>query len=164
MNSRGNRLQSHYGTYGSLAYDYGSFGCNNAGEYSGSTAQKQKKKIKCRAGVSPALVVSCALCLVIVLTALMRSSEITVLSAEVHSLRQEIEELRDEQTKLKIEHALAFSPEETEKYAREVLGMIKPGPQQIYYIELGEIPPEDDTNDHGGEEKTEYFIREYFRG
>jgi len=137
MSTKGRKdIYGYYGVYGSLAYDFRPIGNERAGEYSGNAAGKQKKKTKCRAGGSPALLISSVLCIVLLITGLLGRSQTVVLSDEVSTLKKEIAELNAQQTKLKIEHASAFLPGETEAYAIEKLGMKKPGADQIIYIEL----------------------------
>lgn len=156
---------AYYGVCGSLAYDFRPQGNENPGQYSGKTAQKQKKKTKCKAGVSPALAVSAALCTALLFSAVMAQSEIIVLSDKAHTARTEIVELLEEQARLKIEHAIAFAPAETERYATEVLGMVKPGAQQIYYIEVPESVPTDGEMEEKTEAKgLEELLRAYFPG
>ena len=144
----------YYGVYGSLAYDFRPIGNERAGEYSGHAATQQKKKIKRRAGgKSPALFVSVLLCIIMLLCGLLSRNYIVILSDEADALQEEISHLTQEQVQLKIEHAMAFSPEETERYATEKLGMKKPGAEQIYYIEIESeeaSAEEKDENSKGG--------------
>ena len=164
MQTCGNSPYGQSCVYGSLACEIPLFDEREAGEYSAVTARKQKIKRKRRAGASPALAVSCALCLIIMLSALYGSLQITVLSSEVQVLRQEIELLSDEQAKLKIEYARLYSPTETEAYAREILGMDKPGAHQIIYLDVDKPIVFDDVKEEKSQSSFVDCIRAYFSG
>ena len=161
---RGKSPYGYYGVYGSLAYDFRPIGNERAGEYSGKTAPKQKKKTKRRAGASPALFVSALLCIIMLLCGLLGRNYIVILSDEADALQNEIALLTQEQVQLKIEHAMTFSPEETERYAIENLGMKKPGAEQIYYIEIEAGEQSAEKEEESNEWDILSLIRAYLPG
>lgn len=155
----------YYGVHGSLAYDFRPNGWENAGEYSGKTEAKQKIKTKGRAGVSPALFISVALSITMLIAALMCSAELVVLSEEIYTIEKKIDELEQEQTRLKVEHGFLYSPDEIERYAIEMLGMQKPSSEQIVYINVPEpVVPVQEQNQEYSDGGVLSFIREYFPG
>lgn len=154
----------YYGVYGSLAYDFRPVGNERPGTYSGKAARKRKIKIKRRAGISPALVVSALLCLAMVIVALMCRNDLIIISEEAHQLSEEIAALAQEQKRLKIEHAMAFSPAETERYAIEELGMRKPAAHQLFYIDVPEPVSVDEPEAEAPAGDILSRVRAYFPG
>lgn len=123
-------------SYGSLAYNFQARGNENAGVY--GTVFKKKKSARSipDKGVSPAMIVGVCLCAVLVFISLMLRVSLVVISDETIALQNEINLLQEQQTSLKLRHAELYSFEETEKYAIEVLGMKKPGLNQIRYLDF----------------------------
>ena len=153
-------IYGRYGVYGSLAYDFKT--SHTFPEDAYSVISEKKKKNHRKKTKSPALLVSCILTAALLFTGVMLRSSMVVLSEEVYSLRNEVENLLEEQTKLKISHEKAFPLQETEKYAIEFLGMQKPMPYQIIYIDVDELKEE--TLISGEEKNINFFsfLREYF--
>ena len=154
-----------YGVYGSLAYDFKPIGNERPGQYSAAKAGTKPRAAKRkRTAASPAVAVGAVLCALIFSTGLLLRAETVELSHESVEMQNEIEELLDEQTFLKIRHAAAFSPEETERYATEELGMQKPGAHQIYYIDIPELVIEDGDGETHLPWKLLSMLREYLPG
>ena len=153
-------IYGRYGVYGSLAYDFKT--SYNISEDAYSVISEKKKRNHRKITKSPALLVSCILTAVLLFTGVMFRSSMVVFSEEIYSLRNEVGNLLEEQRKLKISHEKAFPLEQTEKYAIEVLGMKKPLPYQIIYIDVGEA--EDESLISNEEKNINFFsfLREYF--
>lgn len=165
MAQGGRSPYGRYGIYGSLAYDFRPIGNERAGQYSTVKAPKPRKRARKRPVRSPAFAVSAVLTAVLLFTGLMAQSSLVALSDETVSVQRELDELLGEQTKLKIEHAAAFLPAETEQYAIDVLGMRKPGADQIYYIDTDvSLSGEAESEDESFAQWLLSTISEYFPG
>ncbi len=151
-------------THGSLAYNFQPIGNEKPGLY-GMLPQKKKKQISMPArNSSPALFVGLALCAVLIFVLLILRTSLVLVSEETLRLEQRIIRLREEQTELKIRHAEVFSLDETERYAIDVLGMKKPGMDQIRYVYF---PIEKEYVQSDKENKDRDFLsllKEYFPG
>ena len=153
-------IYGRYGVYGSLAYDFKTSYKLPEDSYSVVSEKKNRdhrKKIK-----SPALIVSCVLAAALLFTGVMLRASMVVLSEEVYSLRNEVEKLLEEQTKLKISHEKAFPLLQMENYAIEILGMHKPLPYQIIYVDVGEAKEESIITREEKNINFFSFLREYF--
>ena len=86
----------------------------------------------------------------------------TEISAETVSLQAQLEELAEEERMLKITYEDIFDVNEVEEYATNVLGMTKPGQDQIATIssenEDKAVLPEGDANSSGSEENMVAFL------
>lgn len=164
MSSGSKSPYGYYGVYGSLAYDFRPVGNERAGDYSRVDKSPPKKKVRRARRTSPALITGSALCAVLLLCGLMAQSALVELSDKAVAAQQEIEGLLQEQTRLKIEHSMAFQPEETERYAIEELGMRKPTAEQICYIDT--MPPMSEADIENTELSWSLWnmIREYLPG
>lgn len=123
-------------THGSLAYNFQPLGNEYPGVYGMLPQKKKKQKTMPARNTSPALIVGIALCVVLVYLGLMMRASLVSVSEEMHLLEVRIDELYEQQTGLKLRHAEVFSLEMTEQYAVEVLGMKKPGVDQIRYVDF----------------------------
>lgn len=162
------RRKSPYGKYGVYAlpsYDFHDEGLAHSDQYSRKADVRPKKVSKKTISRSPALVISVALCVLMLFAALSLQSQLVSLSYETVEVRREIDQLLDEQTKLKIRHGMSFSLADTEQYAIDVLGMQKPSPEQIYYIDVdcdGYTESADTVK--RGDNSILSMLREYFPG
>jgi len=157
-------IYGKYGIYGSNVYDFKSTGNESPGDYCCNSGSVSNGAAPRRARPSPAFGVACALCLVLLITGLVSRSGLVDLSQETYELRNEINTLVEEQTRLKIRHEMSFSLAETERYAIDVLGMQKPGPDQISYIELEKPSSENSEQENREEFDFVSIIREIFPG
>ncbi len=151
-------------THGSLAYNFQPNGNECPGVY-GMLPQKKKKQNTMPArNTSPALFIGIALCVVLVYLSLMLRASLVSVSEEMRVLEIRINELTDQQIGLKLRHAEVFSLEETEQYAIEILGMKKPGIDQIRYVNF----PNEANNVQSDENDNEWdvlsLLKEYFSG
>lgn len=161
MLKRGNYSPS---SYGSLAYNFQPSG-NECPRLYGMLPQKKKKQISMPArNSSPALFVGLALCVIFLFTALMLRASLVLVSEETLLLESRISELREQQTDLKISHAEVFSLEETERYAVEVLGMKKPGMDQIRYLDFPIETELDQSEKENVDRDILTLLKEYFPG
>lgn len=164
MSKSGKSPYGPYGVYGSLAYDFKPIGNERAGQYSAPKAPRKQGAAKRKGAASPAIAVAAALCVLIFAAGLLLRAETVELSDKSVALQNEIDELLSQQTFLKIEHAAAFSPEETERYATEELGMQKPGAHQIYYIDIPELASEAEEQETNLPWMLLSMLREYLPG
>ena len=165
MSQRGKNPYGYYGVYGSLAYDFRPVGNERAGDYGKTDACISKKHVRRKDTVNVAFAAACTLCAALLVCGLMLRLSLTEISDRSVKLRNEIEELYDEQTRLKIEHSMCFSPEETEEYAVSELGMIKPSAHQIEYIEASDDSFSEGTEaPENGQRDILSIIKEYFPG
>ena len=163
MARRSEDIYGRFGIYGSNAYDFGVSGKDRNWEYCSAEKSVKKSVVKHELR-SLALIFGCILCAVLLGVGLISRASLIVLSNETVSLQKELEELSDSNTRLKIQHAMLFPMSETEEYAIEVLGMQKPGPDQIFDVET--------ENTFVGEADKEYInksgilsaIRAFFSG
>jgi len=134
--------------YGSLAYDFNHPELYQE-EYSRpqtpaarpQTATQTKVRTRARTaavtkqGVSPVAIIGIAVAAVLLIISI--TAQITAFSVagENVALTNQLEELEREQAKLQIAYESAFNLAEVETYATQVLGMQKPGADQIYYID-----------------------------
>ena len=149
-----------HGVYGSAAYDFKYTPFSSEDDYcvlSEKNSRDNRKKTK-----SPALFISCLLTAALLFSGLMARSSMVVAAEEIHTLQSEIETLLEEQTRLKISHEKAFPMEQTENYAIEVLGMQKPMPYQIVYIDVASPNHENFDKRDSKIENPFSFLREYF--
>lgn len=77
------------------------------------------------------IVVFSVLCAVILVASLLAQIKLTEATDENASLRKELSALRDENTRLKITYESSVSLPELEDYAKTVLGMQKPGSEEV---------------------------------
>jgi len=124
----------NYGIYGAPAYDFKPIGNENPGQYSFMAAPHQNGD-RSRRSFRPAFLVACVLCVLLLGYGLYSRNCLVEISARCFELRLAITELGDEQERLKLEHELMFSPEKTEHYAINELGMQRPAAEQICIID-----------------------------
>lgn len=84
----------------------------------------------------PAAVVGFAVSAALMVLLLLTQSQLGQMSFAISALEQKRTELEIEQEKLLIAHAKAYSLERIEAYAVEKLGMVRPNPDQIRYIDI----------------------------
>ena len=150
--------------YGSSAYNFQPLGNECPGAY--GMLPKIKKKHKRAAGrsCSPAFLVGLIMCAVLIFVSLMYRASLVRISEETVALENEISGLKEQQVKLRIRHAEVFSLEETEQYAVSVLGMQRPGADQIRYVYFPKQP--DAVVSDGEKKERDIFsrLKEYFPG
>lgn len=101
---------------------------------------------------------------------LLARAELTAIIDECTELEESIDELRDSNRRLQIEYESAFSPEEVEAYATEILGMRAPESDQIKYISVSsgdraEVLGSDRDGETFVDTVSDFFfsVAEYFR-
>jgi len=147
------------------AYDFRHFGDEGPGDYCRMQEAKANTKRKKKRLRSPAMAVASILCVVLLFAGIMSQAELVAISNETVAVQKSIDELMHEQTFLKIRHEMAFSLEETEQYAIDVLGMKKPSAQQIQTIDVSETESKD-TQQNEDDEGRDILsqLKEYFPG
>ena len=151
-------------THGSLAYNFQPIGDECPGVYGMLPQKKKKQKTMPARSTSPALFVGIALCVVLIyLSVMMRASLVSVFE-EVCFLEDRISELIGQQTVLKLRHAEVFSLEDTEIYAVEVLGMKKPGLDQIRYVDFSLECERTQMEENNSGWNILSILKEYFSG
>ena len=150
--------------YGSSAYNFQPLGNECPGAY--GMLPKRKKKHKCATGrsCSPALFVGLIMCSVLIFVSLMYRTSLVRISEETVALENKISELREQQVRLRIRHAEVFSLEETEQYALSVLGMQRPGADQIKYVYFPKQPDAAVSDNEKKEGDILSRLKEYFPG
>ena len=86
----------------------------------------------------PVAIVGFAVAAALMVLLLLTQSQLSQISFEISALEQELEELETRQEKLLISHAEAYDLQRVEEYAVNELGMIRPNPDQIYYIDTAD--------------------------
>lgn len=81
------------------------------------------------------MLLGAALGVVLLISALLGQSHMTVINDEAYALTTEIETLREEQTALRIRYETTLDLRHAEQYAADTLGMQQPGGDQIVYTE-----------------------------
>ena len=88
------------------------------------------------AAVVPVTVVGTAIAAALMVLLLLSKSQLSQMGFEISALEQELEALQSQRDKLLIEQTEAFSLERVEQYAKEVLGMVHPNPDQYRMIDI----------------------------
>ena len=151
-------------THGPLAYNFQPIGNEYPGVYGMLPQKKKKQKTMPARNTSPALFVGIALCVVLIYLSLMMRASLVSISEEARLLENKINELYEQQTGLKLRHAEVFSLEETESYAVEVLGMKKPGLDQIRYVDFPDVYEAAQTDENISGWNILSILKEYFSG
>ncbi len=98
------------------------------------TAQRNAVRTKERPGVSAFAVVGFLCIAGLLFMVLLSYVSLTELSEETVGLKEELAVLEEEETRLLLKYESAFDLNAVESYATNVLGMSKPGENQIFYI------------------------------
>lgn len=93
-----------------------------------------KTRVLPRQAISPFAIIGFACAAVLLVFTLMAKIQLTVVTDEAARLESQFEELNLAQSRLLIEHESAFNRTEIEEYATSVLGMQRPRPEQIFYL------------------------------
>jgi len=86
--------------------------------------------------VSPAAVVGFSVTAALMVLLLLTQARLSRIGFELSALEQELAVLTDTHEKLVVSYAGLYSAERVEEYAMSELGMIRPNPDQIYYIDI----------------------------
>ena len=86
--------------------------------------------------VVPITVVGTALAAAMMVLLLLSKSQLSQMGFEITALEQELAELESRRDKLLIAQTEAYSLERVEQYAKEVLGMVHPNPDQYRMIDI----------------------------
>lgn len=151
-------------THGSHAYNFKPIGNECPGVYGMLPQKKKKQKTMPARSTSPALFVGIALCVILVYLSVMMRASLVSVSEETCLLESKINELIRQQTGLKLRHAEIFSLEETEIYAVEVLGMKKPGLEQIRYVDFPDECGNAQLEENNSGWNVLSILKEYFSG
>ena len=151
-------------THRSLAYNFQPMGNECPGAYGMLPQKKKKQKLMPARNTSPALFVGIALCSALIFVSLMLRSSLVLISEETLLIENRLVELNEQHIKLKLRHAETFSLEETERYALEVLGMKKPGLDQIRYVDFPIEHSNVQWDENNEEREMLSFLKEYFSG
>ncbi|NLO47319.1 MAG: hypothetical protein GX111_03215 [Clostridiales bacterium] len=100
---------------------------HRAGERQGTRALKKQS-------ISAFSVVGIICIAALMLVTLLSYVSLTKISAETVELTERMKTLKDEETRLQLEYESALDLNAVESYATHVLGMSKPGDNQIFYI------------------------------
>lgn len=76
-----------------------------------------------------------AITAVLLCCSLLAQAQLSELSNKTVEIQNQIRQLKSQQARLEIVHAQVFCLEQLERYAIEVLGMQRPGADQIIYID-----------------------------
>jgi len=98
-------------------------------------AKKTVSRARPAQTVAPAAIIGFAIAAALMVLLLLTQAQLSSMSFEIDALEREISSLETTQEKLLIAHARAYSLERVEDYAVNVLGMVKPAPEQFYMIE-----------------------------
>ena len=96
---------------------------------------RAERRVRAKQSVAPAAVLGVLAAAAMFVVAIMAQIQLTGLSAESVALEAELAELQTENARLQIAYESAFNLTEIEEYATGVLGMQKPGADQITYID-----------------------------
>ena len=86
--------------------------------------------------VVPVTVVGTAMAAALMVLLLLSKSQLSQMGFEISALGQELEALESRRDKLLIEQTEAYRLERVEQYAKEVLGMVHPNPDQYRMIDI----------------------------
>ena len=84
----------------------------------------------------PVTVVGTAMTAALMVLLLLSKSRLSQMGFEITALEQELEVLNAQRDKLLILKTEAYGLERVEQYAKEVLGMVHPNPDQYRYIDI----------------------------
>ena len=101
----------------------------------GGTKRKKKQQDTAQAAV-PVTVVGTALAASLMVLLLLSKSQLSQMGFEISALERELEELESRRDKLLVAQTEAYRLERVEKYAKEVLGMVHPNPDQYRMIDI----------------------------
>lgn len=90
----------------------------------------------------PVAAVGAAIAAALMVLLLLTQSQLSQIGFEISALERQLKELESQQAKLRIAHAEAYSLSRIEDYAVNRLGMVRPNPDQIRYLEIDTV----DTN------------------
>ncbi|MBP3654553.1 MAG: cell division protein FtsL [Oscillospiraceae bacterium] len=99
---------------------------------------RRKKRGTALQQTIPVAIVGFAVAAALMVLLLLTQSQLSQISFEISALEQELNELEIEQEKLRISHAEIYDLRRVEEYAVNVLGMIRPNPDQIHYIDTAD--------------------------
>ncbi|MBQ3258394.1 MAG: cell division protein FtsL [Oscillospiraceae bacterium] len=102
----------------------------------GGRPRNQKKHKGAVYTTVPLTVVGAALVAAMMVLLLLSKSQLSQLGFEITALEQELEELESRRDKLLIAQTEAYGLERVERYAKEVLGMVHPNPDQYRMIDI----------------------------
>ena len=86
--------------------------------------------------VIPVTVVGAVLAAAMMVLLLLSKSQLSQMGFEISALERELAELESRRDKLLIAQTEAYSLERVEEYAKEVLGMVHPNPDQYRMIDI----------------------------
>ena len=101
-----------------------------------SGGQKVKKEIGKASELVPITIVGTALAASLMVLLLLSKSQLSQMGFEISALEEELESLKSRQDKLLIVQTEAYRLERVEQYAKEVLGMVHPNPDQYRWIDI----------------------------
>ena len=99
----------------------------------GTAVRNQKETAN---GEVPITVVGTALTAAHMVLLLLSQSQLSQMGFAVSALERELETLTSQREKLVILYEETYSPERVERYAKEVLGMVRPNPDQYRWIDI----------------------------
>lgn len=102
--------------------------------------EKPKVQVKSRAraksqGISAFAIVGCICIACLSLLIIMSYIRLTELSHKTSELTAQLSTLKEQEGKLLLEYESAFDLNEIEEYAVNILGMVKAGDNQVYYLQ-----------------------------
>lgn len=98
------------------------------------TAVKDKKETA--NGAVPITVVGTAVTAALMVLLLLSQSQLSQMGFAVSALERELEALTSQREKLVILYEETYSLERVEQYAKEVLGMVRPNPDQYRFTDI----------------------------
>lgn len=104
-----------------------------------AVSEKPKVQVRTRAraksqGISVFAIVGCICIACLCLLIIMSYIRLTELSDKTSELTAELGVLKEQEAKLRLEYESAFDLNQIEEYAINILGMVKAGDNQVYYL------------------------------
>lgn len=95
---------------------------------------KTRRRVKSQ-GISAFAIVGCICIACLCLLIIMSYIRLTELSHKTSRLTAELNILKEQEDKLRLEYESAFDLNEIEDYAINILGMVKAGDNEVYYLQ-----------------------------
>jgi len=95
---------------------------------------RERARVRTTQGFSPLAVLGAAAVAILFVMILLAQIQVVNISSEAAALESQIETLQVEHTKLTVEYEAVFNLKDVEEYAVNVLGMMEPREDQIFYL------------------------------